>query len=71
MGDQTNLKIAPFEIPGKKGFITYNLSPEGNYFDCDVFDEQGNLFKVYIKDIYSELDLQNVLAIISTVEKYQ
>ncbi len=69
VGNQDNLKIVRFAMPEKKGFINYNLSASGNYFDCNVIDEKGDFFKIYIKDKNAILDLDNVLAIISTVQR--
>lgn len=69
MGEQKNLKIVKFISPNKKGFITYNLSILENYFDCNLIDNEGNYFKLYIKDKPASLDLNQVLAIISTVKK--
>jgi len=66
VGDQSNLKMAQFTVPGKKGFINYNISKTDNYFDCNVINEGGDFFKIYIKDKGATLDLAKVLAIIST-----
>ncbi len=69
LGDQANLKIIKFATADRKGFIAYNLSSRANYFNCDVFDNQNNYFKVYIKDKNANLDLDKVLMITSTVKK--
>lgn len=69
VGDQNSLKMAQFSMPRKRGFINYNLSKSGNYFDCNVIDNNGNFFKIYIKDAAARLDLDKVLAIISTLAK--
>ena len=69
MGDQKNLKILKFSLADKKGFITYNLANQTNYFDCNLTDNQGNFFKVYIKDTGVTLDLEKVFTIISTIKK--
>ena len=71
LGDQNNLKMSQFIIADKRGFINYNLGKDDNYFDCNIIDEQGNLFKVYIKDKGAKLDLDKVMAIISTVKKLE
>lgn len=71
LGDQQDLKIAKFNTFDKKGFIAYNLQEESRYFNCDVFDAKNNYFKIYIKDKDSSLDLDKVLAIVSTVEKIE
>jgi len=69
LGDEKNVKMVKFAIGNKKGFISYNLAPAGNYFDCNIINNRGDFFKVYIKDRAAVLDLKNVLAIISTLEK--
>ncbi len=69
LGDQKNLKIVRFVVKNKRGFITYNLMPKENYFDCNLFDTDKNYFKLYIKDIGATLDLEKVIAIISTIKK--
>jgi hypothetical protein len=68
LGDQKNLKMARFVISNKRGFITYNLCKEGNFYDCNVFiNDAGDYFKVYIKDTSKLLDLNKVFTIVSTV----
>lgn len=69
LGDQKNTKIVRFISRDKRGFITYNLSASGNYFDCNILDLQQNYFKLYIKDKAAMLDLDKVLSIISTINK--
>lgn len=66
LGEQKNVRMFRFSAKEHKGFINYNLSPAGNYFDCNIFDRKGNFFKVYIKDIGARLDLGKVISIIST-----
>jgi len=68
LGNQKNVKMAQFVIGDKKGFINYNLTKPDNYFDCNVINNEGDFFKVYIKDRQAKLDLDKVLAIISTVK---
>jgi hypothetical protein len=68
MGNQENLKIINFILSDKKGFITYNLTPEVNYFDCNFTDSRDYYLKIYIKDKPASLDLNKVLAIISTAK---
>ena len=68
LGDQKNIKMVQFESLGKKGFITYNLNPEENYFDCDVVSSDDTFVKIYIKDKGRALDLDKVIAIISTAK---
>ena len=67
LGDQKNIKMVKFKSADKKGFITYNLNPAENYFDCDVISSDDSFFKIYIKDKGARLDLEKVLAIISTL----
>ena len=61
--------MADFTLSDKKGFINYNLSEKDSYFDCNVFNQQGYYFKIYIKDMGARLDLDKVLMFISTVNK--
>ncbi|PIQ87654.1 MAG: hypothetical protein COV73_03005 [Candidatus Omnitrophica bacterium CG11_big_fil_rev_8_21_14_0_20_43_6] len=68
VGDQSSVKMIRFKLPDRKGFINYSISKLANYFDCNVFDDNGNFFKVYIKDTRASLDLNNVFAIISTLK---
>lgn len=69
LGDQNNLRMVKFVNQNKRGFITMNLGESENSFDCNIIDSQGNFFKLYIKDKGASLDLNKILAIISTVEK--
>jgi hypothetical protein len=69
LGDQKNIQMLRFSLPGKRGFINYNLSKTENYFDCNVIDDKDALFKIYIKDKGATLDLDKVLNIISTISK--
>ena len=68
LGDEKNVRIAQFTIGEKKGFVTYNLNDGENYFDCNIVNSREGFFKVYIKDRGVNLDLDKVLAIISTVK---
>jgi hypothetical protein len=68
VGNQNTAKMIKFQFADFKGFINYFMAKPDNYFDCNVFDADGNFFKVYIKDIGSSLDLNNVFAIISTLK---
>jgi len=68
IGNQSTAKMIRFKLPQQKGFINYSMAKPDNYFDCNVFDADGNFFKVYIKDIGASLDLNNVFAIISTLK---
>lgn len=67
LGDQRQAKMIRFRQEDKTGFINYNLSPSTNYFDCNVIDKEGDFFKIYIRDTRRELDLDKVIAIISTL----
>lgn len=69
LGDLKNVTMAEFLIADKYGFINYNLGGLENYFDCNIIDQQGNFFKIYIKDKGASLNLEKVLTIISTVNK--
>jgi len=69
MGDQQNFKIIKFSIEDKKGFISYDLSEQGNYFDCNLFDGDRNFYKVYIKDNNRSLDVNKMMTIVSTLRK--
>lgn len=69
LGNQNNVKMAEFRIGDKRGFINYNLSKPDYYFDCNVINGKEGFFKIYIRDKGGSLDLDKVLAIISTVKK--
>jgi len=69
VGEQKSARILKFTLIDKKGFITYNLSKKGNFFDCNIVNSKGDFFKVYIKDISRRLNLSNVIAIVSSVKK--
>jgi hypothetical protein len=71
LGDLRNVKMVQFMLTDKKGFINYNLDKSGNYFDGYIIDSGGNFYKIYIKDKEASLDLDKVLAIISTVNKHE
>lgn len=68
LGNQHNVDIVRFIGEKQKGFIGYNLNEKENYFNCDIIMEEG-YFKVYIKDSMKKLSLENVLSMISTIEK--
>jgi len=68
LGDQKNVQMIGFACMDKKGFINYNLGEKENYFDCNVIDQEGNFYKIYIKDKAAVLNLSQVIAIISTLE---
>lgn len=69
LGDQSTVAMLEFSVDSKKGFINYNLGSAENYFDCNVFDQEGNYYKIYIKDKKSQLSPENVITIISTLGK--
>lgn len=69
LGQQEAVTMTQFNLKGKFGFINYNFAKTGNFFDCDIFNKQGDFFKVYIKDKKAELDLNKVLIIISMLSK--
>jgi len=47
------------------------LAKADNYFDCNIINNAGDFFKIYIKDKGASLDLDKVVAIISTAESKQ
>lgn len=67
IGRQENAGIVKFKMLDKRGFITYNMAPLESYFDCDIINSDDAFFKIYIKDKGKRLDLDKVLAIISTM----
>jgi hypothetical protein len=69
LGEQNTVRMAQFILNDKKGFLNYNLTNQYNYFDCNIINSKGDFFKIYIKDRFTRLSLENVLAIISTVAK--
>jgi len=68
LGDQKNLKMFKFNLMNKKGFLLYNFTDSGNYFDANLFTQNGDFFKIYIRDKSKILDLNKALAIILSVE---
>ncbi len=68
IGNQSTAKMIRFTINGKSGYINYTLTKSGNYFDCNVLDTNDNFFKVYVKDIGAQLDLNKVYGILSTIK---
>ncbi|MDD4980000.1 MAG: hypothetical protein PHC54_01830 [Candidatus Omnitrophica bacterium] len=69
LGDQNRVNMVQFKLADKKGFINYNLAGSDNYFDCNVVSNEGDFFKIYIRDNGATLDLNQVLAIISMTDK--
>ncbi len=69
LGDQNKVISASFTMPDRRGFINYNLFDKAYYFECNVITKSGDFFKVYIKDIGATLDLREIFAIISTLDK--
>jgi len=66
LGDQKNVRMAAFSQGEMSGYINYNIEDKQNYFDCNIIDSQGNYFKIYIRDTKAILDLDKVLAIVTT-----
>jgi hypothetical protein len=64
--NQKEVKMAEIIMSDKKGFINYVLSGPDNFFDCNMFDSRGAFLKIYIKDKGATLDLDKVMAILST-----
>jgi len=71
LGDQKNLKILNFTSNGKRGFISYSSDSWGSYFDCNLLDARDNFFKLYIRDKRSVLDVNKILAILSTLNRQE
>lgn len=69
LGDQKTVKIVKLRTEKLKGFVSYNLIESGNYFDCNLIDNENNFFKVYIKDKEKQLDMDKVITLISTMKK--
>ena len=67
LGNQFTAKMIEADFCGFKGFINYNLDKEENYFDCNIINQAGVFFKVYIKDKNKALNLEKVFAILSTL----
>ena len=67
LGDQRAVKMTQFKFEERNYFVNYNLTGRVNFFDCSIIDENGEFFKVYIKDTRKELDLDKVFSIISTI----
>jgi len=67
LGNQKNVKMLRFVMNDRRGFIGYNLGPSENYFNCDIITGDDTFFKIYIKDKNRKLNLDNVLAIVSTL----
>lgn len=69
LGDQHKVIMASLELPDRRGFINYNLFDEKYYFECNIINKNGDFFKVYIRDVNRALELKEVIAIISTLER--
>jgi len=67
VGNQKNAIMAQFEAGDRRGYITYNLTKDENFFSCDIVTDSGVYFKVYVKDKGAKLGLNDVFAIISTL----
>ncbi|MDD5731264.1 MAG: hypothetical protein PHN57_09105 [Candidatus Omnitrophica bacterium] len=67
LGDQRRAEMIQFRAGGTVYFISYNLTGKAYFFDCTILPEEGDFFKVYIKDNLRTLDLNKVFSIISTV----
>lgn len=71
VGDQSTARMIRYNLGDRRGFITYNLGEEENYFDCMCIDDKGNFYKMYIKDTNRVLDIDKVLAIVSSLKEGQ
>lgn len=69
IGDENKAKMIQFSLGDKRGFINYNLTKTANYFDCNIINNAGSFFKVYVKDEGAKLDLDKVITIISTINE--
>ncbi|MFH0856130.1 MAG: hypothetical protein V1869_06475 [Candidatus Omnitrophota bacterium] len=67
LGNQQTVKMIQFKLDGRNYFINYNLAGPAYFFDCTILTEEGDFFKVYIKDRLKQLDLNKVVSIISTI----
>ncbi len=67
LGEQASVRIVKVKVGKFNGFISYNYDPLGNYFDCNLLEEGGGYYKVYIKDKAKKLNLDDVVSIISTI----
>ena len=67
LGDQNGVVMLELSMPGMRGFVNYSIGGKGNYFDCNMINDKGVFFKLYIKDMGAKLDLAKVFAIISTL----
>lgn len=67
LGPQNTARMLILSLDEKKGFINYNITDGGNYFDAKFIDGDKGFFSIYIKDKNGELDLHQVCAIISTI----
>jgi hypothetical protein len=66
LGPQETSNFARFSFAELKGFLSYNLTPQGNFFNADFVNPKGEYFKVYIRNKAGLLDVDKVLTIIST-----
>ena len=69
LGNPETVKMGQFKLGNLSGFINYNFSKEGNFFDCNIINRRGQFFKVYIKDKAASLDMDKVMMILSTIRK--
>jgi len=67
LGDQASVKIVKVKIGKMNGFISYNYETLANYFDCNLLEDGGGYYKVYIKDKAKNLDLDKVVSMLSTM----
>ena len=68
LGSQDIVRMVQFQAADKRGFINYNLTKADNYFDCNVIDNEGGFFKIYIKDKAAVLNIDKVMAIVATAK---
>ena len=67
MGDQRQMKMLEIQMPDKKGFLNYNIGKGEDFFECDLVNDKDEFFKIYIKDKTGQLNLEKVIALISSM----
>lgn len=67
LGNQNNVRMLEFKIEDKRGFINYNTSDPIYYFDCNLVNDRGAFFKIYIRDRQRAMNMDEVFTIISTL----
>ena len=68
LGDQRTVRMAYVETDEKKGFINYNFTKDGNFFDCNIIGKDGSFYKMYIKDRGRRLLLPEVITMVNSLD---